>query len=45
MKKYTKPEINVTVIHNESVITLSGTGTQTLTFDKSIKFSELNLNS
>lgn len=44
MKSYVKPEIQVNTINSESIITLSGTGTQTLNINKSKKFSELNLN-
>ena len=45
MKKYTKPEVQVTFIQNDSIITLSGVGTQNLTSDTKVSFSSLGLNS
>lgn len=46
MKKYSKPVISVTVIANESVITLSGTGSQSLSgTDTKLTRATLGLNS
>ena len=45
MKKYVKPEIQVKVLNTESIIMLSGVGTQTLDTSTSKSFKSLGLNS